>query len=300
MSLVQIPPLDKRKHLSSSCQGAAVIPADIPEMTWVMGAAGSGPHGRILECNLQPITVTSPLTMASYMSPLGHPLVASGCCLAGGWTMSHSALLALMYNPQYVLFSFSYSPFLVSPWVTGIWTWDASSLMPQSLSFSLSLYIPDATLCLTDPPVSTQPPWGHFHIHCFYTFKHCRAGLLRQLIRKDVTVSYLWLRSHSLRAWLSHLMIHSSSFVTICLHIAGTAITICLKKAKINNKFKNNLMIEYVLSFSRKCMRLNHTMGSFLKSKTSLGKMSFFCWETFTCVCSPCLDGAAFEIMRSS
>lgn len=33
MSLVQIPPLDKGKLLSSSCQGAAVSPTDIPEMT---------------------------------------------------------------------------------------------------------------------------------------------------------------------------------------------------------------------------------------------------------------------------
>lgn len=102
MSLVQIPPLDNRKLFSSSCQGAAVSPADIPEMMWVIGASGSGSHGRILECNLQPITVTSPLTMASCMSPLGHPLVASGWCLARGWTVSHSALLALMYNPRYV------------------------------------------------------------------------------------------------------------------------------------------------------------------------------------------------------
>lgn len=196
--------------LSSSCHSAAVSPADTPEITRVMRASGSASHRRILECNLQPITVTSPLTTASCMSPLGHSLVASGWCLAGGWTVSQSALLALTYNPQYVLFSYSFSPFLVSPWVTGIWTWDASFLLPQSLSLFLHLTRP---LCLTDPPVSTQPPWGHFHIHCFYTFKHCRAGLLRQLIRKDVTVSYLWFWSHSLRAWLSHLMIHSSSFV---------------------------------------------------------------------------------------
>lgn len=33
MSLVQISPRDKRKLLSSSCQGAAVFPDDIAEMT---------------------------------------------------------------------------------------------------------------------------------------------------------------------------------------------------------------------------------------------------------------------------
>lgn len=130
---------------------------------------------------------------------------------AGPYPILHSWLWCITLDMS-VLFSYTFSPFLVSPWVTGIWTWDASSLMPQSLSLAFSLYLM-RPLCLTDPPVSTRPPWGHFHIHCFYTFKHCRVGLLRQLIRKDVTFSYLRLRSHSLRAWLSHSMIHSSSFV---------------------------------------------------------------------------------------
>lgn len=138
---------------------------------------------------------------------LYEPIRTSCCCLGltFGWRLDRVPLGALrLYIYPSATSCSLLRPFLHhlswrAPGVTGAvgrrkMLCDAVSL---SLSLAVSLYLPHP---LFDRSACLRPcrPRGHFHIHRFYTLKRCGAGLLRQLIRKDVTASYLPLQSHSL------------------------------------------------------------------------------------------------------